>query len=78
MIRWLLVAEIFFIVMRLESTEKNFIFHIGKNLVIELINIFTCVWDERQLFGPYFDNLLSGSANRYSPSREKKYFHDLL
>lgn len=28
----------------------------------------TCVWDERQLFGPYLDSLLSGSANRYSPS----------
>ena len=32
------------------------------------LNRLTCVWDERQLFGPYFDNLLSGSANRYSPS----------
>lgn len=28
----------------------------------------TCVCDERQLFGPYLDNLLSGSANKYSPS----------
>jgi len=28
----------------------------------------TCVCDDRQLFGPYFDSLDSGSANKYSPS----------
>lgn len=35
--------------------------------------LLTCVCDERQLFGPYFESLDSGSANRYSPSiREKE------
>lgn len=33
---------------------------------------FTLVWDDLQLFGPYFESLLSGSANRYSPSKNNE------
>lgn len=52
---------------RIKLINANNLPYLKLNANLQL-NRLTCVWDERQLFGPYFDNLLSGSANRYSPS----------